>query len=831
MPIESGAKLGRYEICRQLGAGGMGEVYLAQDTKLDRQVALKILPREFAEDKDRMSRFVREAKSASALNHPNIITIYEIGEIDSTHFIAAEYITGETLHSRLTQNPLDLKTALDLAIQIASALDAAHRVGIIHRDIKPENVMIRPDGLVKILDFGIAKLSEPPTVVGGLGVDEDAATAIKPQSTSPGMIIGTAHYMSPEQAKGKGVDARTDIFSFGIVCYEMLTSRRAFAGENALDAIGAILHKEPTPLKQILPSLPTEIERIVNKTLRKDRDERYQTARDLLTDLKDAKRELEFQDTLERTSAPHREEPKTEMMTAPATAEPQSATSSAEFITEEIKKHKLGFALGVLMLLALIGVGVWFFYLRSSTGSAPIDSIAVLPFQNRSADADTEYLSDGLAESLIYRLSQLPNLKVSPTSSVFRYKGKETDAIKIGSELGVNAVMTGRIAQRGENLTISVELVDVRNNKLLWGEQYERKISELLVTQREIAAEIANKLQLKLSGEGEQRLAKKYTDNNEAYQLYLKGRFYWNKRDGESFRKAIEQLKAAADKDPNFALAFVGLADCYALLPEYGNTPSSEALPQAKIYAERAHQIDDSLGEALISLANVNSLSWNWAEADNEFKRGIELNPNYATGYKWYGLQLGTLSRFDEALPKLKRAQELEPLSISISLNLADIYFMKGDLNAAVEQCQRTIELDPNWYYAHQYLGLGYLKQGRTAEALTEAEKSVELSKRHSIPLGVLGYIYAQTGKRNEAAAILEELRERFAKRQANGYDVARVYVGLGDKDQAFAWLEKDFQARSSLLPYWLNSPPLDSLRDDPRFKDLARRMGMPELK
>jgi eukaryotic-like serine/threonine-protein kinase len=825
--LSSGTTLSHYRIVRKIGAGGMGEVYLADDTKLDRQVALKILPPEVAEDAERMNRFVREAKSASALNHPNIITIHEIGETDGTHFIAAEYIHGETLHTRLKQSPLDLKTALDIAIQVASALDAAHRAGIVHRDIKPENVMIRPDGLVKILDFGIAKLSVKQAELAY----EEAATALKPQGTSPGMIIGTANYMSPEQARGKDVGAQSDIFSCGIVLYEMVTGKRAFMGENALDVIGAILHKEPTPLNQLSPELPHEIERIINKTLRKDLDARYQTARDLLTDLKDAKQELEFQDKLERTAAPHSETPKTQTITGPTNDAQRPPTSSAEFITQEVKKHKLGVTVGSLIVLALLAVGFWFFYLRPSTGKAPIGSIAVLPFQNRSADRDTEYLSDGLAESLIYRLSQLPNLTVSPTSSVFRYKGKETDAQKVGNELGVNSVMMGRIAQRGDNLTISVELVDVRNNKLLWGEQYERKMSELLATQREIAAEITNKLQLKLSGEGEQKLAKKYTDNNEAYQLYLKGRFYWNKRDEENFRKAIEQFKAAADKDPNFALALVGLADCYALLPEYGSVPSSEALPQAKAYALRALEIDDSLGEAHISLANVNTLLWNWNEAENGYKRGIELNPNYATAHKWYGLQLATLGRLDEALAKLKRAQELEPLSISINLNLAETYFAKGDVNAGVEQCQRTIDLDPNWYYVHQYLGLGFLKQGRNGEALAEAEKSVELSKRHSIPLGVLGYVYAQTGKRSEATAIIEELKERFARRQANGYSIATVFVGLSDKEQAFAWLEKDFQARSSLLPYWLNFPPLNSLRDDSRFKDLARRMGIPELK
>jgi TolB-like protein/Flp pilus assembly protein TadD len=532
---------------------------------------------------------------------------------------------------------------------------------------------------------------------------------------------------------------------------------------------------------------------------------------------------------IETSVLPHKTDASMSRPTASTTVlPPQSAPST----TRELSKPKRRIALiaiAAVIAVALIA-GAYLLWPRGKSTAAPIESIAVLPFQNQSGDANSDYLCDGLAESLIYRLSQLPNLKVSPTSSVIQYKGKDTKVATIASELGVDAVMTGRLAQIGDNLTISVELVDVRNNKLLWGEQYDRKMTDLLVTQREIATAITQKLQLKLSG-GETGLTKKYTNNNEAYQFYLKGRFYWNKRDAENLKKAIEQFNAAADKDPDYALAFVGLADCYVLLPFYSSAPSNEVLPQAKAYAARALEIDDSLGEAHTSLGYVNMNSWNWAEAEKELKRGIELNPNYATAHKWYGNQLEALGRFDEALAEFKRAQELEPLSLIISQNLAEVYLVKGDLNAAVEQCQRAIDLDPNWYSVRLQLGLAYLKQGRNAEAVAEAEKGVELSKRESSAVGVLGYIYAQTGKRGEATAIVEELKARYAKRQANGNDIARVYVGLGEKDQAFAWLEKDFQSRSSTMSTWLYLVPLDSLRDDPRFKDLARRMGMPELK
>ena len=481
------------------------------------------------------------------------------------------------------------------------------------------------------------------------------------------------------------------------------------------------------------------------------------------------------------------------------------------------------------IVLAVMVLGGFFGYrYLTPADSGQINSIAVLPFQNKSGDANSEYLSDGLAESLIYRLSQLPNLKVSPTSSVIRYKGKDTEIAKIASELGVDAVMTGRLAQIGDNLTISVELVDVRNNKLLWGEQYERKMSELLATQREIATEITNKLKLKLSGESEQKLAKKYTVNSEAFQLYLKGRYFWNKRTLENIRKSIEQFKAAAEIDSNYALAYAGLADSYAVLPFYG-LPSTEVLPQARANAIRALEIDDSLSEAHTSLAFINTNLWNWAEAEKGYLRAIELNPNYPHAHKWYGDHLGNLGRLNESLREHKRAEELEPLSLIVILNVAERYLALGDLKAALEQCQRAVDLDPNWYFARQLLSLIYLKQGRNAEALAEAEKSVDLSNRQSWPLGVLGYIYAQTGRRSEALTVVKELQEKYSKREASGNDIARVYLGLGEKEQAFAWLEKDFRSRDSTIAFWLYQVPLISLREDPRFKDLVARMGMTE--
>ena len=514
---------------------------------------------------------------------------------------------------------------------------------------------------------------------------------------------------------------------------------------------------------------------------------------------------------------------KTAILQPPATA---GGSDSSEKLSFSARRAK---PLAALVVVVLVLVGGFFGYRYfSAAGSKQINSIAVMPFENRNSDADTDYLSDGLAESLIYRLSQLPNLKVSPTSSVFRYKGKETDPQTMAKELGVDSVLTGRITQRGDNLTISVNLVDTRNGKSLWGEQYERKMSELLNTQREIASEITNKLQLKLSGAGEQKLTKKYTDNNEAYQLYLKGRFYWNKRDEENIRKAIEQFKAAADKDPNYALAFVGLADCYAILPYYSSAASAEVLPQAKTYATRAIAIDDSLSEVHTSLGYIYLQLWDWAESEKTFGRAIELNPNYATAHRWFAEYLLTMGRYDEAEIEYKKAVELEPLSLIVYNNLADFYIRKDDLNAAAEQCQRAIELDSNWYFIRIRLALVYLKQGRNAEAIAEAEKSVEMSKRQHVPLGALGYIYAKTGRQTDAIKVVEELTQIYQKKQAGGLEIARVYGGLGDKDQAFVWLEKEFQSRNQKLPLWLAFGYFDSLRDDPRYKDLLRRLGIP---
>jgi TolB-like protein/Flp pilus assembly protein TadD len=480
------------------------------------------------------------------------------------------------------------------------------------------------------------------------------------------------------------------------------------------------------------------------------------------------------------------------------------------------------------IVLAVLVVGFFGYRYLSSADSEQVNSIAVLPFENRSGSSDTDYLSDGLADSLIYRLSQLPNLKVSPTSSVMRYKGKETDVAQIARELNVDAVMSGRLVQRADDLSISVQLIDSRTEKLIWAEQYERKMSDLLTTQREIATTITQKLQLKF-GDGESKgITKKYTDNNEAYQAYLKGRYYWNRRTAENLRKGIEQFKSATDKDPNFALAYSGLADCYSILPEYAGIPPGETLPQALANAERAIAIDDQLAEAHASLGQVYKMSWKWEDAEREYKRAIELNPNYATAYHWYSHVLRNLGRYDEALAIIKRGHELDPLSSIISANVAEIYRLQNDHQASIDTCRKIIEIDPNFPYAYVNLGLSSLDLGRNSEAITNLEKATELSNRASFALMNLGYGYAVANKRTEALATAKELEERHARNESPGVFVAAVYSGLGDKDKAFAWIEKDVQEKGDLgFVRWRIA--FEPLRDDPRFKDLMKRMGLPE--
>jgi serine/threonine protein kinase/Tfp pilus assembly protein PilF len=838
LTIESGTKLGRYEIRAQIGEGGMGEVYLAQDSKLDRKVALKILPAEVAAKEDRMHRFTQEAKTASALNHPNILTIYEISHANSTHFIATEFIDGETLRQRMRDARMKLGEMLNVAIQTADALCAAHEVGIIHRDIKPENIMLRRrDGYVKVLDFGLAKLIEQQPAI----VDTEAPTK-NLFNTEEGVVLGTVTYMSPEQGRGLEVDARTDIWSLGVVLYEMVARCLPFEGSTTSEILASILNeKEPPPLARFAREVPAELERIVEKALRKDREERYQSAKDMLLDLKRLKQKLEVEAEIERTVPPElrsapgearvsggQEAVSTAQASAAQTATVESArsTSSADIITE-IKRHKRGvaIALAAVILLSVAGIAYYFYFARGSNKA--IDSIAVLPFANTSGDTNTEYLSDGISEALINSLTELQQLRVIARSTAFRYKGREVDPQAVGRELNVRAVLMGRVRQMGDTLNIQVDLVDATTGAQLWGQDYERKVSDTLSVKQAIAREVTEKLRLRLSGEEQQRLVKRDTTNAEAYQFYLRGRYFWNKRTAEGLRKAIEQFQQAVDRDPNYALGYVGLADSYLLLEPYSGIPTSASLPKARAAADRALQIDDSLPEAHTSSAYVSQQMWHSAEAEEEYKRAISLNPNYPTAHHWFGWYFQTKRQFDDALREIKRAQELDPLSPVISAQLADVYLLTNDPSSAVERCKRVIELDPSFPGAHVCLGFAYLKQQYYEEATAEFQKGVDLSGRTANVLSNLGYCYAVTRRRAEALRILKELEEKYASREVTGQHIAAVYAGLGEKDQAFAWLERDFQQRSGQLPTITWRIQFEDLRTDPRYADLVRRMGL----
>jgi serine/threonine-protein kinase len=814
----------------------MGEVYLAHDTRLDRKLALKILPAELASNGDRMERFIREAKSAAALNHPNIATIHEIGEHEGTHFIAMEFIDGQTLREKIHQEQADLRKLLRYLQQVTEGLTKAHATGIVHRDLKPDNIMITRDGHAKILDFGLAKLiaqSQSPN----LSAEELSAmpTAMMPHYSQPGTVMGTVGYMSPEQAQGRvnEIDHRSDIFSFGCLLFEAATGRKPFEGKDALDSLHNTVHA-PTPLiKELSPVAPDELQRIVRRCLAKDPDKRYQSIKEVAIELEELCRELERDADFETTVRPSQrfgERPSGRIASGLQTLPPEGGTptthpqSSVEYLVSGIGKHKVSAGIALVILLVLISGSAYglYRYRGSTSGSGAIGSIAVLPFQNKSVDADTDYLSDGLAESLIFRLSQLQGLKVSPTSSVMRYKGKDTDVAKIASELGVDAVMTGRVVKRGDNLNITVELVDTKNNKSLWGEQYERKMSDLLATQREIVQTITQKLQLKLAGNDTKAITKRYTDNNEAYQLYLKARFYFARRTDENTRRSIELFQQAINLDPKFALAYVGLSEVYSS-PWWS---PNEASPLARAAVGKALELDPDLPEAhTVAGIIAATYDWDWMKAEREFKRSLELDPNLAvTHWRYAWNYLSPLGRHDEAIAEMKRAQELEPLSLIQNTNLAGVYMYARQYDLALEQAKKTVELDPNFVVGQDWLGHIYNLKGLYSESLAIAEKSGDPMFNLN-----LAYLYAKLGRRPEAEQVLARWHDQEKTKYVSHYWVAVPYAALGDKDQAFAELEKAYQAHDWFIQRIKVEPFLDPLRDDPRFADLVKRIGLPQ--
>lgn len=783
--------LSHYRIIQKIGAGGMGEVYLARDTKLDRTVALKILPGYVTADTEVLRRFVREAKTASAVNHPNVAHIYEIGEQDSIHFIAMEYVEGQTLFQRIVKQPFKISEIVDIAIQVADALVVAHSRGITHRDIKPKNIMITPRGQVKVLDFGLAKISNPE--------DQQTDGHLNTLSaTRPGVVLGTVPYMSPEQTQGEFLDQRTDLFSLGIVLYEMTTGQHPFSGIRISEIMEQIVKKKPAAIAEFNKNAPAELERIIFKCLEKNRESRYPTAQELLTDLHNLRKDLDSGGVV--------------------TAE--TALRRTRIATFQIRPVTLTVA------AAVVAVAIFAYFQFWNGKKQAIDSIAVLPFESVSKDPEVEYLSDGITESLINCLSQLPSVRVMSRNSVFHFKGKNTDAQTAGRQLKVNAVLTGRIVQRGQMVAISTELVDVRDNSHLWGEQYNEKVADIFVVQEQISRQISEKLRLKLTGEEEKRLAKRYTENTEAYLLYLKGLYHWNKFSEDGFKRAIEYFDRAIAKDPSYALAFAGLSNAYAAGGvNYWNPGESFAM--AKTAALNAIELDDSLAEAHLALgASKLFFDWDWTGCERELKRAIELNPNYATPHELYAYYLEAMGRTGQAIEEQRKAHELDPLSIIINADLAYAFFMDGQLDQAIEQFHNTLEIETNYSIAHAQLGTVYSQKGMHEEAIHELlqSKRIETSAES---LGRLGNAYAMAGKTAEARTVLNELFEFSKEKSVQKFGASYVYVGLGEKDQAFQWLEKAYQERSGFLIFVRVDPIFEPLRSDRRFDALLRRMGL----
>jgi TolB-like protein/Tfp pilus assembly protein PilF/predicted Ser/Thr protein kinase len=768
----------------------MGEVFLAEDTRLDRRVAIKFLQLELTADERAKKRLIREAQAAAKLDHPCICPIYEVADEAGRAFIVMQYVEGETLADLIARARLPIPDAVGIATQVAEALIEAHSHGIVHRDIKPQNIMVTAGKRVKVLDFGLAKLI--PT--GDMSGDNRRAESIM---TEAGMIIGTVPYMSPEQVSGESLDLRSDIFSFGAVLYEMVTGNAPFVGNNPAAIMAAILTQVPPALKQQAPEAPPRLQQILDNCLAKDPGQRYNNARELAEDLRD--------------------------VDLPGSA--RSSRASVRPLLLRSRRLAAAAAAAVLVLLAAA-----FALYRMSSRHPALDSIAVLPLNSAAADEDAVYLSDGIAESLINSLSQMPRLRVVARTTVFRYRDSVVDPQRVGRDLGVGAVLTGKLSRRGNQLLVQADLIDVASGAQLWGDRYVRTTSDVFAVQDEIVQRISERLRVRLTGEEQQRLVKRYTDNSEAYRLYLKGRFFWDKRTASGMETARQLYKQAIDLDPSYALAYSGLADTYVFCQ--CPTRRTETIPLAKAYAERALQLDESLAEPHATLGFIKmNYEFDWKGAEGELERAVQLSPSYPVAHQFYAGWLLQQGQFESGLAEAKRAVELDPLSLAANWYLGASLYHTRRYDEAIEQLRRTIQMEPKYPLAHSTLGLAYLQRKLYREALAELKLAQELRPESDETESHLGYAYATVGNTPAAEKKLAGLLAKSSSGKAVSDNlpllIARLELSLGRTDEAMQWLNRAYEQRSFGLFFLKVDPTFDPLRADPRFAAFLNKIGL----